>query len=89
MHLDAPWHGTSEAITVEGRVSVRGNTPFTVLLLETDEGLQYILALDDAARADLQPRLPARYRATGTLYEARWGGQPYAHLRPTTLAPAR
>lgn len=84
-HLDKPWLGTSDAITVEGAVSVRGNTPFTALVLETDDRTFYVLSLDAAARADLQPRLPGRYRVTGTLYEADWAGRPTPHLRPASI----
>ena len=84
-HLDAPWRGTSDAVTVEGLVTVRGNTPFTALVLETDDRTHYALALDEAARQDLQPRLPGRYRVTGTLFEAEWGGQLFTHLRPTAI----
>lgn len=76
---------TADVITVEGQLSVRGNTPFTAVLLETDQRNLYVLALDDADRRALEPGLPARYRITGVLYANTWNGHPYAHLKPTTM----
>ncbi len=83
----APSHTAHNVLTVEGRVSVRGHTPFTGVLLETDQRNFYVLALDEAARRDLVPELPARYRVTGLLYGADWNGIRYAHLRPTKMEP--
>ena len=74
-----------DVITVEGQVSVRGNTPFTVVMLETDQRNLYVLALDENERRTLEPGLPARYRITGLLYADTWNGQPYAHLNPTAM----
>ena len=74
-----------DVITVEGRASVRGNTPFTAVMLETDQRNLYVLVLDDADRQTLERELPARLRITGVLYVDDWNGVPYAHLRPTSL----
>ena len=74
-----------DVITVEGRASVRGNTPFTAVMLETDQRNLYVLALDDADRQTLENDLPARLRITGVLYVDDWNGVPYAHLRPTSV----
>lgn len=75
----------ADTITVEGQVSVRGNMPFTVVMLETDQRLYYVLALDEAERQTLEGGLPARFRVTGTLYADDWGGRPFAHLKPTAI----
>ena len=67
-----------EPITVEGRVTVRGNEPFTAHVLQTDSRNAYVLTFEEGT--DVPPN-PARLRATGTLYLAEWNGQSYAHLR--------
>ncbi len=77
--------GMQEFITVEGRVSVRGNEPFSGVVLQTDQSNYYVLALDAAQRAAMVPTLPARYRISGLLYGAEWNGQLYAHLRPSLI----
>lgn len=77
--------GMRERITVEGQVAVRGNEPFTGILLQTDQSNYYVLDVDDARRASLVGTLPARYRVTGLLYGAEWGGKRYAHLRPLQM----
>lgn len=69
-----------EIITVEGRASVRGNAPFTALVLETDARNLYVLETTDAT-ARLRDAVPGRFRVTGTLYRDDWNGRPYAHLR--------
>ena len=74
-----------DVITVEGQASVRGNTPFTAVMLETDQRNLYVLALDEADRHTLERELPARLRITGVLYLGDWNGLPYAHLRPTSV----
>ena len=74
-----------DTITVEGQVSVRGNTPFTVVMLETDQRLFYVLALDEAERRTLEGGLPARFRVTGALYADDWNGRPFAHLKPRSM----
>ena len=74
-----------DVITVEGQASVRGNTPFTAVMLETNQRNLYVLALNDADRQALERDLPARLRITGILYVDDWNGVPYAHLRPTAM----
>ena len=75
----------SDVITVEGRASVRGNTPFTGIMLETNQRNTYVLVFDDAEGRALEADLPARLRVTGDLYVAEWNGMSYAHLRVTTM----
>ena len=81
-HLDAPWRDASEAITVEGMVSMRGNTPFAAPMLETADHALYVLK-----NATLPNDLPACYRVTGEVYQDAWGGQPFAHLRAASVTP--
>ena len=75
----------ADVITVEGQVTVRGNTPLTVVMLETDQQNLYILALDDAERRVLEPNLPTYYRITGRLFADTWNGRLFAHLSPTSM----
>jgi len=76
---------TTDVITVEGRVSVRGNMPLTALVLETEQRTLYVLVLDEADAAAWEPNLPARLRVTGHLYADDWNGFRYAHLRATNI----
>lgn len=75
----------SDVITVEGRVSVRGHAPFTVLMLETDQRTVYVLKVDAAMRRAMQPGLPATYRVTGILTAEEWNGHLFTHLRPLSI----
>ena len=75
----------AEMITVEGQASVRGNTPFTAVLLETSQRNLYVLVLDDAERQALEADLPTRLRVTGMLSIDTWNGIRYAHLKPTAM----
>ena len=69
------------AIAVEGLVSVRGNEPFTGLMLVTDDRNSYILVLpDDTARGEVQRASPGRFRVSGTPYKDVWQGRDFAHL---------
>ena len=71
---------SSGSVTVEGRASVRGNEPFTSVLLETAEGHAYVLVFTDDERATLDASLPAQIRVTGTVRVAKWYGLPILHL---------
>lgn len=68
-------------LTLEGAVSLRGNTPFTALMLETDQRNQYVLEMTEAQREALEQASPAYVRMTGTVYKDSWNGMPWAHLR--------
>lgn len=72
-----------DVVTVEGRVSVRGNEPFTAVWLETDMRTYYVLVLDAETSASLVT--PVRYRATGRVYRDDWNGRPMAHLAVSGL----
>lgn len=74
-----------EMVTVEGSVRVRGNEPFTAVMLETEEQNQYVLALTGEQRHALSS--PTRARVTGRLYKADWNGRPYAHIEVTEVVP--
>ncbi len=76
---------SEDVVTVEGQVTVRGNTPFTAIMLETDQRNLYVLVLGEAERRALQHTLPARFRITGAVYADDWNGRTYAHLRPIVL----
>ncbi|MEZ4701864.1 MAG: hypothetical protein R2834_16115 [Rhodothermales bacterium] len=70
-------------IVVEGMVTARGNAPFVVQLLETDQQNAYVLVMDEAIRN--QYVNPARLRVSGVVYVADWAGRPFTHLRVTRL----
>lgn len=80
---------TDAPITVAGIASVRGNEPFTAVVLETEQRNVYVLTLDDDERSRLQREAPLHVRVTGTVYKDTWGGRPLAHLRVQTWAPVR
>ena len=52
----------------------------SALMLETDEGLLYVLALSQETAA-LQEAAPGVFRVTGELYADTWNGKTYAHVR--------
>ena len=64
---------------------MRGNVPFTVVMLQTKEENYYILALTDEERRTWDSSLPGRLRVTGELSVESWNGRPFAHLRPTSI----
>lgn len=68
---------------VEGVVSVRGNEPFTALMVETDSRHSYVLDLADDERAALQNAAPGRFQVEGYIEPGTWAGRPYTHLRVT------
>lgn len=65
-------------LTVEGVVAIRGNEPFTAIVLETQSRNYYVLKLAPDERRDLIT--PARYRVRGRLYLDDWNGRNYAHI---------
>lgn len=68
-------------IEVEGVVSVRGNEPFTALMVTTDQRNSYVLSFfDDAQRGAIQRETPGRFRLTGDVYVGVWYGRSFAHL---------
>jgi hypothetical protein len=68
-------------LVVEGLASVRGNEPFTRIVLTTDERNSYVLrfATDDA-RGELQRLAPGRFRVEGRLKADSWQGRTWAHI---------
>ena len=78
-HLKPP--APSEALTVEGVASVRGNEPFTRLILTTEHRNSYVLRFSSAERrGEMQREAPASFRVTGRLYRDSWQGREWAHL---------
>jgi hypothetical protein len=73
-------------IAVVGEVTARGQVPFVVQVLETDDQNAYVLVMDESLRARYVN--PARLRVTGVVYVAAWNGRPFTHLRVTRLEPA-
>lgn len=73
-------------IVVEGEVTARGQEPFVVQVLETDDRNAYVLVLDEAQRR--QYTNPARIRVAGVVYVAEWNGRPFTHLRVSRIEPA-
>ncbi|MEM9664259.1 MAG: hypothetical protein AAF970_04945 [Bacteroidota bacterium] len=88
--LGAGCAGSGEAmrdasVTAEGRITVRGNAPFTAVMLETDQRNLYVLEADARALSALQTA--GRATITGHVYTDIWNGRPHAHLRVTAWAP--
>ncbi len=75
-----------DRIAVVGDVSSRGQEPFTVQMLETDQQNLYILVLDEGQRRSYVT--PARVHVTGIVYVDEWAGRPYTHLRVERIEPA-
>ncbi len=72
---------SASTLTVEGIASVRGNEPFTRIMLTTDERNSYVLAFSsEEQRSELQRQAPARFRVSGRLYADSWQGRTWAHL---------
>lgn len=82
----APRAAFVDRITIEGMVSVRGNEPFTAVMLESEGHNLYVLRLEPADRAALLT--PQRYRVTGILSVDEWNGVRLAFLDVERLAPA-
>lgn len=70
--------GTSERITVEGMITVRGNVPFAEVVLETDNHNVYVLEMSDEQRTALMT--PAKAVVNGRVFLGEWNGRPFAHL---------
>jgi hypothetical protein len=73
----------TDLLSVEGTVTVRGNEPFTDVILRTDGDNYYALDLTSEQRDAL--RTPSRVQATGTLYRGDFAGIPFARLRVDKL----
>lgn len=83
-----PVAGTG-TLTVEGTASVRGNEPFTRIILTTDERNTYVLSFEtESLRSELQRSVPARLVVRGTLYSDSWQGERWAHLEVTSWEEA-
>jgi len=75
----------SDVITVTGDITVRGNEPFTEVVLITQENNWYVLDLTRDQRAALMT--PARARVTGILRLGEWSGRPFTRLKVDELVP--
>jgi hypothetical protein len=75
----------SDVITVTGDITVRGNEPFTEVVLITQENNWYVLDLTRDQRAALMT--PARARVTGILRLGEWNGRPFTRLKVDELVP--
>jgi len=73
----------SDVITVTGDITVRGNEPFTEVVLITQENNWYVLDLTRDQRAALMT--PARARVTGILRLGEWNGRPFTRLKVDEL----
>ncbi|MFT5142791.1 MAG: hypothetical protein ACI80V_000443 [Rhodothermales bacterium] len=73
----------STAFEIEGRVTVRGNEPFTAVILETEQGNWYVLELTPEQRTGLVN--PSMQRVFGELYRGDWNGRPFATIRVATI----
>lgn len=80
---DRPLEEAGDIITVVGTVTVRGNTPFEAMILETEDHNLYVLELDSGRRRALMT--PARLTVRGRLYLADWNGAPFAHLEVLSI----
>ena len=74
-----------ERISVTGDITVRGNEPFTEVVLITDDNHWYLLDLTQEQRRMLLT--PARARITGPVSLGEWNGRPFARLRVDALVP--
>lgn len=71
-----------DTVTVEGIVSVRGNEPFTELVLETSERNYYVLDFDEPSeRSRMQQEAPGTFTVSGPVYRGVWGSRAFARLR--------
>ena len=68
---------------MDGRVTVRGNEPFTAVILETESGNWYKLDLTPAQRTGLAN--PSWQKVVGEVYLGDWNGRPFATLRVRSL----
>jgi len=78
---------THDVITVTGDITVRGNVPFTEVVLITDDNNWYLLDLSSEQREALLT--PARAKVTGTIRLGEWNGRPYTRMAVSDLTPVR
>lgn len=64
---------------VQGTVTVRGNEPFTAVMLQTMEDNWYILDLTPEQRSGLVN--PSVQRVRGQIFLGDWNGRPFTHLK--------
>lgn len=69
----------AERVTVTGDITVRGNEPFTEVVLITDDNNWYLLDMTSEQRDALMT--PARATITGPVRLGEWNGRPFARLR--------
>jgi len=67
-----------DLLTVEGVITVRGNEPFTAVILQTENRNSYILKMSPEMR--LRLITPAYRRVTGRMYLDKWNGRDFVHL---------
>ena len=68
----------TQTLVVEGMITVRGNEPFTAVILQTANRNHYLLKMSSEMRNKFLT--PAFRRVTGRLYLGQWNGRDYAHL---------
>ena len=73
-------------MTVEGTISVRGNEPFSAVVLQTASRNHYVLKMSPEMRSRLVT--PSLRRVTGYLYLDKWNGRDFAHLDVVQIGPA-
>jgi len=73
-------------MVVQGTITVRGNVPFTAVILQTTSRNHYILTLSPEMRARLIT--PSIRKVTGYLYLDQWNGRDFAHLDVISIEPA-
>lgn len=76
-----------DVITVTGDITVRGNVPFTEVVLISDDNNWYLLELTNEQRDELMT--PARATVTGPISLGEWNGRPFTRLRVDELIPVR
>ncbi|NNE45111.1 MAG: hypothetical protein HKN37_00465 [Rhodothermales bacterium] len=70
-----------DTLIVEGIASVRGNEPFTEMMITTDGRNSYVLTFSSKElRSEMQRMAPGRFRVEGRLYKDSWQGRAWAHL---------
>lgn len=78
---------THDVITVTGNITVRGNVPFTEVVLITDDNNWYLLELSPEQRQALLT--PARATVMGRIRLGEWNGRPYTRMAVSELIPVR
>jgi hypothetical protein len=73
-----------DTLEVEGRVTVRGNEPFTEVVLLTEGGNWYLLDLTPDQRSRLVN--PSIQHVVGQLYRGEWNGSPFARIRVSDIS---